>query len=48
MSTQEGVAFWKKNAFWFEGEFDLKNGSDNLKALQNYLNEKQLNYEIIP
>lgn len=40
MSTKEGVSFWKKNGFWFEGEFDLKANSINIQAFDKYLNDR--------
>jgi hypothetical protein len=34
-----GRDFWLTNGFWWEGYFDLTDGSDNMMAFQNYLAE---------
>lgn len=40
MSTEDGRNFWKKNGFWFQGEFDLADKSPNIIAFKDYLDEK--------
>jgi len=40
MSFPEGREFWKKNGFAFYGEFDLSDGSENMKVLNKYIQEK--------
>jgi hypothetical protein len=39
MKTQDGRDFWLTNGFWWEGYFDLTDGSENMMAFQNYLAE---------
>lgn len=43
MTTKEGRDFWEQNGFWWEGEFDLKDNSDNMTTLMNYLTSKGIN-----
>jgi hypothetical protein len=39
MKTQDGRDFWLTNGFWWEGYFDLADGSENMMAFQHYLAE---------
>lgn len=39
MNTQDGRDFWLANGFWWEGYFDLADGSENMIAFQHYLAE---------
>lgn len=42
MSTKEGVQFWKSKGFWFEGAFDLADGSENITAFLKYLESRKV------
>ena len=41
MSTDKGRRYWKENGFAFNGEFDLKEGSQSLFILNKYIEGKK-------
>lgn len=42
VSTKEGLAFWKKNGWEWNGFFDLNDNSESMKILGRYLVEKKI------
>lgn len=36
MSTEKGINWWRENGFAFNGEFNLKDGSNSMSILNNY------------
>jgi hypothetical protein len=40
MATKQGQDFWKENMFSFHGVFDLRDGSQSIKMLEEYLKHR--------
>lgn len=40
MSTEKGRDFWKKEGSFFHGEFDLRDDSNSMRMLEQYINRK--------
>jgi len=43
MQSNSGRDFWKQYGFWWQGQFDLNPNSENIMALNKYLNQAGIN-----
>lgn len=46
VSTKEGLDFWEKNGNSWSGEFDLKENSQAMKNLKEYLNKRSIIFDL--